>query len=109
METALMEITLVVLTTLAPAGIVAYAALAVWLVASRSPEECNAVSHWLIVPLVFPLLGFVASATHLGTPANALYVLTGIGRSPCSTRPRMRWRRTTERPSLLAAEKGLWR
>ena len=84
METALMEITLVVLTTLAPAGIVAYAALAVWLVASRSPEECNAVSHWLIVPLVFPLLGFVASATHLGTPANALYVLTGIGRSPLS-------------------------
>ena len=31
------------------------------------------------------MVGLVASATHLGNPANALYVFTGVGRSPLST------------------------
>jgi DMSO reductase anchor subunit len=79
-----MEITLVVLTTLAPAGIAAYALLSTWVLVGHSPDRAQKASRWLIVALVFPLLGFVASATHLGTPANALYVLTGIGRSPLS-------------------------
>ena len=30
------------------------------------------------------LVGLVASATHLGNPANALYVFMGVGRSPLS-------------------------
>ena len=30
------------------------------------------------------LVGFIASATHLGTPANALHVFSGVGRSPLS-------------------------
>lgn len=30
------------------------------------------------------LVGLVLSATHLGNPANALYVLMGVGRSPLS-------------------------
>lgn len=30
------------------------------------------------------MVGLIASATHLGTPGNALYVLTGWGRSPLS-------------------------
>ena len=37
-----------------------------------------------MVPLVLAISGLIASATHLGTPANALYVITGIGRSPLS-------------------------
>ena len=36
------------------------------------------------LPLVVSTVGLVASSTHLGTPANALYVATGIGRSPLS-------------------------
>ena len=31
------------------------------------------------------MVGLVASATHLGNPANALYVFTGVGRCPLST------------------------
>ena len=31
------------------------------------------------------MVGLVASATHLGNPANALYVFLGVGRSPLST------------------------
>ena len=31
------------------------------------------------------MVGLVASATHLGNPANALYVFVGVGRSPLST------------------------
>lgn len=34
--------------------------------------------------VVLVISGLIASATHLGTPANALYVLTGFGRSPLS-------------------------
>lgn len=31
------------------------------------------------------MVGLIASATHLGNPSNALYVFTGVGRSPLST------------------------
>lgn len=31
------------------------------------------------------MIGLIASATHLGNPANALYVFTRVGRSPLST------------------------
>ena len=84
METALTEITLVVFTTVAPAGMLAYAFLAVSILAQRDAARACAIAHWLVVPLVLAAVGFVASATHLGTPANALYVASGIGRSPLS-------------------------
>lgn len=35
-------------------------------------------------PIVISLVGLVASSTHLGNPANALYVLLGVGSSPLS-------------------------
>ena len=38
----------------------------------------------LCIPLIVSLVGLVASATHLGNPANALYVFMGVGRSPLS-------------------------
>lgn len=82
METALNEITLVLFTTIAPAGLVGYAVMALYTVTVRDRTRAEAASRYLVVPLVLVITGLIASATHLGTPANALYVLSGVGRSP---------------------------
>lgn len=84
METAINEITLVLFTTIAPAGVVGYVTMALAVALARTEAQANAISRYLVVPLVLAISGLIASATHLGTPANALYVLTGIGRSPLS-------------------------
>lgn len=84
-ETALGEITLVLFTTLAPSGIVACAIMAGVLVFSPlGAAERIRINRGLCVPLVITMVGLVASATHLGSPANALYVFLGVGRSPLS-------------------------
>lgn len=82
METALTEITLVLFTTIAPAGLVGYGVMALYSLMASERIQAEAASHYLVVPLVLVITGLIASATHLGTPANALYVLTGVGRSP---------------------------
>lgn len=79
------EISLVFFTTLAPAGAIAV----LWLCAAawRCMEDgtlFSRVNLFFCVPLVIALAGLVASTVHLGNPANALYVLTGAGRSPLS-------------------------
>ena len=51
---------------------------------SSDESAARRIERYLVVPLVFAITGLIASATHLGTPANALYVITGIGRSPLS-------------------------
>lgn len=84
METALNEITLVLFTTIAPAGVAGYLVMVGAIMAARDDARAIAASRWLVVPLVLAITGLIASATHLGTPANALYVLTGVGRSPLS-------------------------
>lgn len=84
METALNEITLVLFTTIAPAGVMGYLTMALAIVLARDEERAGTISRYLVVPLVLAISGLIASATHLGTPANALYVITGIGRSPLS-------------------------
>lgn len=84
METAISEITLVVFTTLAPAGVLGLLLVVVAIMYEGDGERAHKLSHALIVPLALAVVGLVASATHLGTPANALYVMTGIGRSPLS-------------------------
>lgn len=84
METALNEITLVLFTTLAPAGVIGYLMMAVAAVRTGDKARSDAASRYLVVPLVLAISGLIASATHLGTPANALYVLAGVGRSPLS-------------------------
>jgi DMSO reductase anchor subunit len=79
------RIALTLFTVLVPAGAVAYGFLAT--VILRSPKRSPRVErleHYLIIPLALCLVGLIASATHLGTPSNALYVLTGWGRSPLS-------------------------
>ena len=84
METALNEITLVLFTTIAPAGTVGYLVAAAAIMRAGDGARAVATSRYLVIPLVLAITGLIASATHLGTPANALYVLTGVGRSPLS-------------------------
>lgn len=84
MDMALSEITLVVFTTIAPAGALGYAFLSAAIMLTRDDDRAKKLSGYLIAPLLLALVGLIASATHLGTPANALYVLAGVGRSPLS-------------------------
>lgn len=82
---ALSEITLVLFTTLAPSGAVAFFLMSIPLIRGGLDRETHVrIDKALAIPLVASLAGLVASATHLGNPANALYVLTGVGRSPLS-------------------------
>ncbi len=85
MATAFEELTLVVFTTLAPTGVCACiiaSLVAMWGVSSAS--ERVRLQHMCAIPLFLSMVGLVMSSTHLGTPANALYVVDGIGRSPLS-------------------------
>lgn len=82
---ALDEITLVLFTTLAPAAMLACATVALLVGFARMGEAPRTrLAHALVVPLLGAMVGLVASATHLGTPSNALYVVCGVGRSPLS-------------------------
>lgn len=79
------QVTLALFTTLAPAGTVAFAVMALFLLfGGLAPQERERVAHFLVLPLGVAVVGFIGSATHLGKPSNALYVLSGIGRSPLS-------------------------
>lgn len=84
METAISEISLVLFTTIAPAGIVGFMVMAAYAALARDRAAADRASRFLVVPLALVITGLIASATHLGTPANALYVLAGVGRSPLS-------------------------
>lgn len=83
---AFSEITLVLFTTLAPSGAVAYLVMGLPVLAGRARgEAARRLNKWACLPLVVAMVGLIASATHLGNPSNALYVFTGVGRSPLST------------------------
>ncbi len=84
-QMALDEITLVLFTTLAPAGAFALVIMGV-LVAVRkgASDDLRRIDTFMVIPLVVAMVGLIASATHLGNPANALYVFLGVGRSPLS-------------------------
>lgn len=87
LATALNEITLVLFTTLAPAGAMAYVLMALPLITNADALDESGrrrLDTFLCIPVVVAMIGLVASATHLGNPANALYVLAGFGRSPLS-------------------------
>lgn len=84
-DTALGEITLVLFTTLAPSGVVAFAIMGLSIVrGGLADEDHRRIDLFLAIPLVVSMVGLVASATHLGNPANALFVFMGVGRSPLS-------------------------
>ena len=83
---ALSEITLVLFTTLAPSGAVAYLLMSLPVLSGRATgDTARRLNQLTCLPLLVAMVGLVASATHLGNPANALYVFTGVGRSPLST------------------------
>lgn len=80
------EITLVLFTTLAPSGAVAYLIMGLPVLFGRADgAAARCLNKLTCLPLVVTMVGLVASATHLGNPSNALYVFTGVGRSPLST------------------------
>lgn len=79
------NLSLAIFTTLTPAGIVAFICVSMpLLVSTLDKEKRTRLNHWLALPYTLALIGFIASATHLGTPSNALYVFMGVGRSPLS-------------------------
>ena len=82
--TAFSEITLVLFTTLAPSGAVAYALMSFPIICGRLSDDAHRrIDKALCIPLIVSLVGLVASATHLGNPANALYVfMWGEARFP---------------------------
>lgn len=84
-DTALGEVTLVLFTTLAPSGAIALVLVAAVLLFSKLESTMRArISAFMCIPLVVTMVGLVASATHLGNPANALYVFLHFGSSPLS-------------------------
>lgn len=78
------EISLALFTTLAPAGVIAFIALAAARLFADQHEKAVRIDRMIALPFSVCLVGFIASATHLGTPANALHVFSGVGRSPLS-------------------------
>lgn len=86
LSTAINEITLVLFTTLAPSGALAYALMNLRvLFGDLSESDRRRLNRFSCLPLAITMVGLIASATHLGNPANALYVFAGVGRSPLST------------------------
>lgn len=82
---ALSEITFVLFTTLAPSGAVAYLLMSLPVLSGRATgDAARQLNQITCLPLVVAMVGLIASATHLGNPSNALYVFTGVGRSPLS-------------------------
>ena len=82
---ALGEITLALFTSLAPASALAFVFMELPLLGGAlEPHRRTRLNKALSLPLVLCMAGLIASATHLGNPANALYVARGIGRSPLS-------------------------
>lgn len=82
---ALDEMPLVLFTALAPSGTVCMVVLMALLLSHRFElEYCPRLNQFTWLPLSVTTVGLVAAAAHLGTPANALYVFSGVGRSPLS-------------------------
>lgn len=82
---AIEEICLVLFTTLAPTGAIALLCLS--MVALRRSGDAKVLARinlFMCIPIAVTIVGLVASTAHLGSPANALYVMCGVGRSPLS-------------------------
>ncbi len=79
------NVSLAVFTALSPGGTVAFICASIPLLFFTLDARNRAsLNRYLALPYAFVLVGFIASATHLGTPSNALHVFSGIGRSPLS-------------------------
>ena len=86
LDFALNDICLAAVTPVAPGATLAYVVLACTLLFGKLDSRLRQrIESWLIVPLAVATVGLVASATHLGTPSNALYVFRTVGSSPLAT------------------------
>ena len=72
MTSGLDNLSLALFTALAPAGVVAFIVLALARIFSADHDRAVRIDRMIALPFAVALLGFIASATHLGTPANAL-------------------------------------
>ena len=84
MTSGLDNLSLALFTALAPAGVVAFIVLALARIFSADHDRAVRIDRMIALPFAVALLGFIASATHLGTPAHALHVFAGVGTSPLS-------------------------
>ncbi|MEC4185218.1 DmsC/YnfH family molybdoenzyme membrane anchor subunit [Adlercreutzia sp. R21] len=84
MTSGLDNLSLALFTALAPAGVVAFIVLALARIFAADHDRAVRIDRIIALPFAVALLGFIASATHLGTPANALHVFAGVGTSPLS-------------------------
>lgn len=79
------EVSLALFTALSPSGVVAAIIVVCWSMSGAFSEKRKRdIERKLSIPLVVSMVGLIASASHLGTPSNALYALAGVGRSPLS-------------------------
>lgn len=84
---ALDEITLVLFTTLAPTGAMACVIMAAVLVfAPLGEAERTRINRALCIPLIVAMVGLIASATHLGSPATRSTFFLAWGALLCRTR-----------------------
>ena len=84
MTSGLDNLSLALFTALAPAGVVAFIIMALARLFAIDHERAVRIDRMIALPFAVALVGFIASATHLGTPANALHVFSGVGTSPLS-------------------------
>jgi anaerobic dimethyl sulfoxide reductase subunit C (anchor subunit) len=79
------EVSLALFTALSPSGVFAAIIVVCWAMSGAlSEKQKRNIERKLFIPLVVSMVGLIASASHLGTPSNALYALAGVGRSPLS-------------------------
>ncbi|MEG1398065.1 MAG: DmsC/YnfH family molybdoenzyme membrane anchor subunit [Raoultibacter sp.] len=79
------ELPLAIFTTLAPIGAGAFVALAVAFFTTKfSDEQLKKIDRMTLVPLIFLIVGFIASFVHLSSPLHAINVFSGVGTSPLS-------------------------
>ena len=79
------EVSLALFTALSPSGVFAAIIVVCWAMSGvLSEKQKRNIERKLYIPLAVSMVGLIASASHLGTPSNALYALTGVGRSPLS-------------------------
>lgn len=77
------ELPLAVFTTLAPIGAGAFMVLAFAVAGGKIDDaHAKAIDKLMLVPIVFVLIGLIASTIHLADPSHMMYALAGIGRSP---------------------------
>lgn len=83
MDIALHELPLAFFTTLAPIGAGAFVTLAVvFFTKTFSGEEYKAIDKLMVIPLLFCLVGLIASFMHLANPLHSLAVASTLGTTP---------------------------